>query len=161
MYQYRITKYNPIYRNEKGFYLRDEWTDYSDIGKLFDGKALDKTEYFKVENSYINVIKILMNLCNVKVLKIKNLEIKDYNINKEIKIKNNIKLLANQIQKFAQYCLRNRIWCKFELKGSMYVHFGYDYYMFIGCNISYDKVSEICRQNDLFCENFVSPYSHK
>ena len=31
---YRVTKYNPAYRNEKkGGYTRDDWTDYSEVVK--------------------------------------------------------------------------------------------------------------------------------
>jgi hypothetical protein len=39
MNEYRITKYNPIFRNNIGYYQRDEWTEYSDIERreFFDG----------------------------------------------------------------------------------------------------------------------------
>ena len=30
---YRVTKYNPAYRNEKGWYMKDDWTDYSEVVK--------------------------------------------------------------------------------------------------------------------------------
>ena len=33
-----IVKYVPDGYDESGVYRRDEWTDYSDVGKTFDGK---------------------------------------------------------------------------------------------------------------------------
>ena len=38
MKKYRITKYNPIYRDDEGKYLIDEWTSYTDIGKKIGDK---------------------------------------------------------------------------------------------------------------------------
>jgi hypothetical protein len=36
MYKYRITKYNPIYRDPEGKYTIEDWTAISDIGKVFN-----------------------------------------------------------------------------------------------------------------------------
>lgn len=40
MFWWRITKYNPIYRNEKGYYLKDEWSDFSCADHIFGGEKL-------------------------------------------------------------------------------------------------------------------------
>lgn len=40
MHKYRITKYDPQYRDEQGIYIREDWTSYSDIGKTYNGKLL-------------------------------------------------------------------------------------------------------------------------
>ena len=34
-----IVKYNPKYYDAKGVYTKDEWTDFSDIGKEFEGET--------------------------------------------------------------------------------------------------------------------------
>ena len=44
MVEYRITKYNPANRID-GIYITEEWTSFSDIGKIFDGTKLTQTEY--------------------------------------------------------------------------------------------------------------------
>ena len=56
MYQYRITKYNPKYRQLDGKYLNNEWTSYSDIGKKYNGKLFTMQNYIEVENSYVTAI---------------------------------------------------------------------------------------------------------
>lgn len=53
---WRITKYNPKFRNELGHYQKKEWTSVSDIGKIFEGKQLTVEEYLNTENLYINSI---------------------------------------------------------------------------------------------------------
>ncbi len=45
MKEYRITKYNTIYRNEDGHYLKDEWTDVSDVGKIIKGVKVSEDDY--------------------------------------------------------------------------------------------------------------------
>ena len=40
---FEVMKYNPIFRNVKGEYLKDEWTGYY-IGDKFDGKVLTYSE---------------------------------------------------------------------------------------------------------------------
>ncbi|MFL0507599.1 hypothetical protein ACH0B5_17895 [Ureibacillus sp. 179-F W5.1 NHS] len=32
-YQWRITKYNPAFRDQDGAYMKDEWISSSDIGQ--------------------------------------------------------------------------------------------------------------------------------
>ena len=62
------------------------------------------------------------------------------------------------ISQVARLALRENIWAKLESK-DMYIHFGYDYYMYIGstkhCNNMISKIEE----SGLFVEPFVSPYS--
>lgn len=53
MYGWRIIKYNPAFRDERGAYLKDEWTSVSDVGKSFDGEVLTFEEYYKIENAYV------------------------------------------------------------------------------------------------------------
>lgn len=47
-----VTKYNPENRGADGVYLLDEWTDYSDVGKMYNGKIVTLEEYEVVEASY-------------------------------------------------------------------------------------------------------------
>lgn len=63
MYKYRITKYNPAYRDKKGTYTKEEWTSVSDIGKKY-ASSFTAREYIKTENLYIDAIENIIN--NVK-----------------------------------------------------------------------------------------------
>jgi len=167
-YSCRITKYNPDYRNKQGYYLENEWTCYSEVGTKCDGKLLTIDEYLDIENKYINSIILFMKCNNIESLKITgNLEkrwnpAKDPNsTEKMISLFNNIKngdtLNIEQVKDFGRLALRNYIWCKLE-SDMMFVHFYFDYYMYIGskneCRNTIDKIEK----SGLFVENFKSPY---
>ncbi len=80
MKTYQITKYNPANRNDKGFYLVDEWTAISDIGKNYNSTVFTTKEYRKVEDNYINVLNYIANeLCleNFKKIELTKLGLTD------------------------------------------------------------------------------------
>lgn len=74
MYKWRITKYNPCYRDIDGTYLRNEWTDFSDIGKVFDNNQLTKEEYFYIENLYVESAISFMICLDLAELQVNGLE---------------------------------------------------------------------------------------
>lgn len=153
-YTWRITKYNPAYRNERGIYINDEWTAYSDIGKSFKGKILTEDEYLRYENLYIDSIIKLMRASNIYILSISELEVYDENI----QLKNGIILSIDDITKVIKSILRERIWCKLTYVNEFYVHFGYDFNMYVGSNKPSDDVLHEIRRSELFVEEFISPY---
>lgn len=59
MNYYRITKYNPEFRNEQGFYTKNDWTSISDIGQVFDEGVLTAEDYKQMEDSYIKALNIV------------------------------------------------------------------------------------------------------
>lgn len=75
MNHWRVTKYNPKYRNRKGIYTKQEWIDISDIGKIFQGKKLTLEEYLKTEMAYIFAIKNFWQASNITFLEVANLEL--------------------------------------------------------------------------------------
>lgn len=148
---FRISKYNPIYRKQ-GSYMKDEWTSISDIGKLFNGKIFTSEEYKAIESSYISCIHTIILEANIKKCTIKNFE--NYS---ETAWENNQIIYGNQIVLFIIDCLRENCWGK--LQGSnFYIHFGYDYYVYIGTLLDLGQIISITSKNGLFCENMVSPY---
>ena len=52
-FYYCVCKYDPAFRDEKGAYKKDEWTDFSDIGRAFDGKVFTEEEYYETEDRYV------------------------------------------------------------------------------------------------------------
>jgi hypothetical protein len=167
---WRITKYNPKYRNQQGFFLHNEWTSYSDIGKLYGNKEFTYGKYLVIENLYIQAIYAFMNCCNITSLQIKGLE-KQTNITVDIhntkdmitlysNIKEEMQLTSNQIEDICKLILREQLWCKLINNQNMYVHFGYDFYMYIGTISSCEKVIEKIQNSGLFIEKFESPYNN-
>lgn len=164
MFFWRITKYNPKYRDSHGTYFKNEWTSFSDIGNKFEGNIITLEDYLKIENAYVAAIILFMECLCIENFLIVNLE-------KNMPPKNNSSLMRDtysnlqneqlitkkEIVIVAKLILRENLWCKFEANG-MYVHFGYDYYMYIGSKKQCkDTISQI-KKSGLFVEQYKSPY---
>lgn len=151
MNTFRISKYEPQFR-QNNRYLKDEWTDYSDIGKMFNGIPLTEREYFSTEKQYISCLINILESAKVESISIESLEDYDKTIwyNKQ-------RLTMENIPEIIRDCLRNKCWCRLEGDGA-YIHFGYDYYVYLGIELPYIVTESICRRYKLFCELFQSPY---
>ncbi len=153
MYTYRVCKYNPKYRSKSGVYLKDEWTDYSDIGSEFEGKTFTEAEYLTVEQNYIVCITDILNELNIDSLQIQRLEKGNTNT-----WENGQRISKESLVSLIRDCLRNDCWCQLA-DINFYLHFGYDYYIYVGCELSTTEIEEICNRNNLYCDVRVSPYS--
>ena len=172
MISWRVTKYNPKHRNEEDVYLNDEWTSCHDIGKLFDGKVFTVNDYLAIENAYIEVVLSFMKNVNITTLKVKCLE--KYNesvapkdtslgyttemIKLYVELHEDSILGTEDIQNLCRLVLREQLWCKLENDHKMFVHFGYDYYMYIGCLLKPENITDLIKGTGLFMERIESPY---
>ncbi|WP_146118512.1 hypothetical protein [Blastopirellula marina] len=73
-----------------------------------------------------------------------------------VSIKNGAFLDQEGVGKVARLALREVFWCKLLGEHGFYVHFGHDYYMYIGYEFAPALPS---RFEKLFVEDFPSPYS--
>ena len=160
MFSWRITKYNPCNRDINGIYtLPDEWTSYSDIGTVREGK---------IEDAYVASIFDDHGLQRVQKLKVVGLEkrgplISDSYLSKDMKemydkVRDGIYCSEDTIDGVARLVLREKLWCKLEAR-SMFVHFGYDYYMYIGSAEMCEKEVQKIQEMGLYIEEQESPYS--
>ena len=72
-FSYRITKYNPANRNEKGHYLRNDWISYYGIGKEYIDGVLTLEQYLETEKKYIDAIIRFMDCLDISTLQVKKL----------------------------------------------------------------------------------------
>lgn len=163
MKEYRVTKYNPSYRNDKGYFMKDDWISYGDIGKKFEGKLLTFEDYLIIEDRYIDAVVKTMDFIKVNSVYVSGLEkgsIK-YDIyttegmkklEKKLKVRREVNI--TEVSDLCRLILRNYIWARIECP-KMFVHFGYDYYMYLGIK---DEYTDITKKFDLFVEPMESPY---
>lgn len=145
-YQWRVTKYNPDYRDENGHYTKsNEWTSYSDIGK-----TVTKEEYETVANAYAKSVILLMNKLGVKQLIVTNLE-------GEAPLKDGQIIYISDLNTVIQAVLRDEYWCKLE-SNDFFAHFGFDFYMYLGSNYESTEALHEIILSGLFVELYESPY---
>jgi len=167
MYYLRITKYNPKYRNSNDIYPGEEWASFSDIGNRFHDIELTFDTYSAIEDSYVDGVISIMNELDIKELKLTELEKYYYdkqfdNSNGNMKIiydsiKEDMHISIDKIGLLIKLILREMIWGKL-VSNNLFVHFGYDYYMYIGSSIPILKSKELIEKSGLFVENIKSPY---
>lgn len=145
MNYYRISKYDPQYR-VNGIYQKDEWTAICDIGKVYDGKVFTEDEYYRVEQSYVDFVLGVCKLQGIERLAITGLE--NY---KKLRWINGQQLITYQSGEFIKLCLREEIWGRLVSKGFVF-ETGYEYYIHIGCELGFDEIEQLARQNNLFVE---------
>ena len=160
MFTWRITKYNPKNRDEKGCYLdKKECTCFSEVGT-----KVSKEDYIRTESDYINAITTFMDELGVNKLYLNALEmwsdeVKSQNVSPFLsKMWVGKPISAQEIKELAKLTLRNVIWCKLSCKNKFFVHFGYDYYMYIGTNRDSPNARKKIEATGLYVEEFYSPY---
>jgi len=160
LFSWRITKYNPRNRDERGHYLDDkEWTCFSEVGT-----NVSEEDYLRTELDYINAITTFMDEMGLNRLYLNKLEVwsdevLSHNASSFIqKMWVGKAVTTQEIRELAKLTLRNVIWCKLSYKKEFFVRFGYDYYMYIGAITDCPRSREKVQNAGLFVEDYHSPY---
>ncbi len=143
-----IVKYNPDFRDENGYYIRNEWTSVSDINKEFEDGVLTKEEYITVEEKYIESVFILIKSLEVSEVKISGLykswtrkrfknwkqlslyKMYDFVFEGMIIKSDNMPIIS----KLIKLGLRELLTIDLILKDKGTITFGYDFYMYFKTN---------------------------
>lgn len=169
-HQWRITKYDPKFRDENGYYtLKDEWTCPSEIGKVFEGRTFTLDDYLQVEAAYVNAVAHFMEESGLDTLRI--LLLSQWEISKEdmasilyenefdqLNLRVDLMVDKNEIHLICKMVLRNFIDCQLYFNDQFFVNFGWDYYMYIGSTVNCLSAIENTTNDGLFVENVKSPF---
>ena len=153
--EFRITKYDPAFRDETGAYTRDEWTAVGDIGRTFSGVELSESAYQRVEDAYAATAIAFMRESGVASLTISGLE---NGARLPLPFSEGALLNLRDAAAVLRQVLREEFWCRLEAEGG-FIHLGYDYYMYIGVVRPCPEATALARQLGLFVEPFRSPYN--
>lgn len=167
---WRITKYNPDFRDSQGSYFKDDWTSISDLGKSFSGNVFTIQEYLKIEQKYVDTVLLFVKYLKIPGLKVKNLMkwteefiYSEYYSKEMINLYNSVKendlLDSDKLMNLCKLVLRENLGCQLLYEDKIFIHFGYDYYMYVGCTESCDEVIQKVSQLGLFVEQIESPYT--
>lgn len=160
MFSWRVTKYNPELRNEDGSYInQDEWISISDVGT-----TVSEEEYLKVESNYLDAIDAFMHEMGVKEVSIEALEqnfLEEQEPVVQSFLKNfqvGSKLSTWAMRELSKWTLREVVWCKLSVPNQCFIHFGYDYYLYIGAKKDCSNARKKVEGLGLYVEEFRSPH---
>jgi hypothetical protein len=156
-FQYRVTKYNPRFRNRHGGYTLDDWICVSQIGDSFGGVVLTPERYEQVETAYATTAVAFMKEAGTP--RLLALGVENHHENPSAPIEEaavGVAALEDMIRRL----LRGEFWCRLEAAES-FIHIGYDYYMYVGAPRACEQSCSLARSAGLFVEPFLSPYRHQ
>lgn len=172
MKYYRITQYNPAFRNAEGAYLYDHWTEIGDVGRTLEGELVTADKYLAVESDYIQAVAAILKENSLEYLRVVGCNPKSIKhwINKykdewfhlpefeTIELQEDKKARIDEIRTICQMNLRGYCNISLEISGVFYVDFGYDMYMYVGApNIS-DALRKKLDATSVFVEDSGEPY---
>ena len=152
MQEFRVCKYDPQYRVD-GVYKRNEWTSFSDVGRSFDGTVLMEDEYLQVEQNHIEFLCRLADREGDLPLTITTLEIYDASCTWQ----DGQQLTQAEMPQLIRSILREQCWCRLQ-SDHFFIHFGRDYYIYVGCSFTQEAISQLAGEYSLFAEPMRSPY---
>ena len=157
MHQYRVTKYDPEFRDSSGAFTRDDWTATSDIGGIFGGVVLTPQAYLTVENAYVESAIAFLSESSSESLKVASLENYGQYTDSVLEIADGKRCTLLEIADIARLNLRSLVWCRFS-GDDAFLHFGGDFYMYVGVPMACQGATNFAKRSGLFVESFNSPY---
>ena len=168
MVGFRVTKYDPSLRLPNGNYSRDEWTSASDIGRECDGRIFTCSDYLRVETSYVDAVRSFLEASELRSLRVADLQVNEITAEtlaselveetraQAATVVDGMVVRGEDLGWIVRLALREALWCRLKGDHGFYVHFGYDYYMYVGS----EKLSAVPAQvpPGVFAEPFESPY---
>ena len=153
MNEYRVTKYNPAFRDQSGAYTKVEWVSFTQIGQTFSSVPLTSDEYERVEEAYVLTALSFLRESGLFSMKVAGLE----NSRKQsLDFQNDSILPLDRIGEIIRRILREELWCRLE-SSEGFIHFSWDYYMYVGvphpCPTAEARAAEL----GLYVEEFASP----
>lgn len=141
MKTYRITKYNPKFRDKNDLYTKNEWASISDINNIFDDGVLTQSEYLRVEKNYIEAIRLILEELESTYLKLVGIEKHSEIIEKTDNLmytkddeliyqmsKEGALLSINDGLRFSKLIFRENIW-GYLVNREIIIRIGFDYYL--------------------------------
>lgn len=169
-HKHEIVKFSPAFYNEDGVYCKDEWTSVSDIGKCFNGDVLTKEEYFAVESNYVDAVCEILQVTGTDSQTIEYIEKDDEWIEKQMEnskipeqdlpllpvaksLREGQTIGLMEFRDAMRLCLREYIYAVFTNRArNLKIEFGYDYYMYVDCPLSKERLSDITTRHSLFLD---------
>lgn len=152
----RVTKYDPALRvGGRGGFLGDDWISLSDVGDTFDGEVLTLDRYLEVEAQHLRVVAAFLDETAVDSTIVRGAESYDAGCWPE----EGQRLSRLETVDLVRELLRERGFCRLEAERSVYLHVGYDYYLYLGGEVPCKRTLRVAARAGLFAETgFVSPY---
>jgi len=159
-YEYRVMKYDPKLRDSSDSYIGEDWTSISQLGQSFAGRKLTMRDYLRAEKNFLAVMSAMLE--EAKVTQFRLLGLEKAKVGRQAnrnRWREGAVLSLRQATDFARLALREELWGMLIAPRRAFVHFGYDYYMYVGLSRLTPSALDLAARVGIFVEPFRSPYS--
>jgi hypothetical protein len=170
---WRISKYNPAFRDENYAYLRDEWNSVGDIGHTFEGVTLDAATYLATEAAHVEAVRAFMADAKVEVLTVTDFEgpsEEDYEYLRKLALPDSHELAQRMRQihegdeisgeligQILRLLLRQVFWCRLVDSQRFVVHCSEYLYIHIGTVAPSERALARVQELGLFVDPWWDP----
>ncbi len=153
-HHYRVTKYDPGFRDRIDSYLRDEWTSRRDIGTEIDGRLLTEDEFEGTINRYLYTVEAFAHESGVTHLTVADLvEGVDTRQPPWVSLSDGATVPLDTAVELVRSMLRGEVLGpKLEDGDRFYVHVHDHMYMWIGSDVECVKATAEAERIGLFVE---------
>lgn len=152
-HQYRITKFDPANRDLAGRHTAEDWCLYSQIGSFFGGILLTEDEYLRVESAYVATALDFFSEAGHPDIFAMGVE----DCKKRGAPPDGSMVSLDLLPVLCRAMLREEYWLRIE-GADFFIHFGWDFYMYLGASTPCERSLNRARSLGLFPEPFLSPY---
>jgi hypothetical protein len=127
----------------------------SDVGGTFGGELLTLHRYVEVEGRHLQVVAAFLDDAEVDFTIVRGAESYDAHWWPE----EGERLSRLETIDLVRALLRDWGFCRLEAERDVYIHVGYDYYLYVGGEVDCKQTLNVAAQAGLFVEtDFTSPY---
>lgn len=165
---------------EENYRWSNSWTSIGDIGRIYNGRKFTYEDYYQTEQAYVKLLVAIFQYLHARKIKLIQLEVYEdlppkttYDKSGELrkwhkKVKNDMSLSLEDLHYIVPLILRENMWgTLYHKRSRTYIHFGYDYYVYVNSSMFYyhndDKVyfnvdlEKLVSKYGLFIEYEYSP----
>jgi hypothetical protein len=155
-YELRLSRYEPGALQSP----TSTWTSISDVGRVFDDGQLSEGEYMRVEGLYLGALESLLDDAGRPDLTVSDLQLTPAATVRARAVQEGQRVGMRDALEICRLGLREEISCRLDDDQRFYIHVGFDYYVYVGCErLSPDVIAQI-EDSGLFLERGVpSPYA--
>ena len=127
-FAWRVTRYDPAYRDPRGAYTIETWTSIGDVGRVFEGHVLSIEEYEGVESAYIDAFLSFAHEAGTE-----SVHVREYSSSGGEQIEEGAIVPIGEATEIVRAMLREEVNCRLESpENDFYLHVGFDLYMYVG-----------------------------
>jgi hypothetical protein len=155
LHHYRVTKYDPALRDDRGAYTGNDWTMFDQIGETFDGVRLTLSTYLDVEARHLVTMASFLEESGTSFVMAEDVE----NHNQTFRVSEGARLSQVEVNNVVRQMLRGEGWCRLTDNDRFYIHAGWDYYLYVGTQQPCERSVALAESKGLFVDrDFPSPY---